>query len=40
MGLEDAANAGQTEQVRQAMIAKIGEKIELRIAELVALMKH
>jgi elongation factor Ts len=36
MALEDAANAGQTfEQVRQEMIAKIGEKIELRRAEIV-----
>ena len=36
MALEDPANAGQTfEQVRQAMIAKIGEKIELRRVELV-----
>jgi len=37
MALEDSANAGETfEQVRQAMIAKIGEKIELRRAELVS----
>lgn len=36
MALEDPANAGETfEQVRQAMIAKIGEKIELRRADLV-----
>ena len=37
MVLEDPTNAGQTfEQVRQAMIAKIGEKIELRRVELLS----